>query len=291
MTKPILMAMGFLLAVFLGLPVSAAESGGEKAAAAASPDDSVRAKALLDRAVRHYRENGDKALSAFSLVGEFIDGDLYVYVVGEDGMMQASGGPSTVLVGRDVRQVTDAAGKLLFKEIIEGANKNGGGSVEYRWLNRDHGKVERKVAYYRKEGKAIIAVGYYIPRAAPQAAISLLDRAVAAIKKDGKASIARFSDMNGGFIEDDLYVFVVGLDDRVMHAHGAMPRLIGRNVGDLKDNQGKPIIQQMIDIVKNRGRGELQYSWQNPVTGKQERKTTYLQRVDGYLVAVGHYER
>lgn len=173
--------------------------------------------------------------------------------------------------------------------MIEAARQKGGGAVEYRWLNREHGKVERKVAHYRQVGDAIVAVGYYVPRGAPQEARALLQRAVEATTGDARAAMARFNDMNGGFVEDDLYVFVVGLKDRIMHAHGTMPRLIGRDVGELRDVEGKPIIRQMIDIVIAKGKGELQYTWPNPVTGKPERKTTYLQRVDGYLVAVGHY--
>lgn len=293
MTKPThpLLIIVFLLLALAGVPASAAEGHTKESVVASSTDDAVRAQALLDRAVEHYRANGEKAFAAFSRAGEFIDGDLYVYVLGEEGVMKASGGPSITLVGRDVRNVKDAEGKLLFKEMFEGATAQGGGSIEYRWLNRKHGKVERKVTYYRKAGSVIIAVGYYIPHASQQAARALLTRSAEAMAKNAEEAIAHFNDVNGGFIEDDLYVFVVGLNDKIMYAHGATPRLVGRNVEDLRDVDGKPIVRQMIDIVKAKGSGKLQYTWANPVTNRKERKTTYLQRVDRYLVAVGHYER
>jgi cytochrome c len=278
-----------LLMMLVDGPASGAEGQPDRAVVASSADDALRAQALLDRAVKHYRANGEKALATFSLVGEFMDGDLYVYVVGEDGVLQASGGPSVTLVGRDVRNVKDAGGTLLFNEMLDGAMLRGEGSVAYRWLNREHGKVERKVAYYRKVGNVIVAVGYYIPRAAPQAAKALLARSNDAMANNAKEAIARFNDINGGFIEDDLYVFVVGMEDKIMYAHGAMPRLIGRKVDNMNDINGKPVIRQMIDIVKAKGSGELQYTWLNPVTLRQERKTTYMRRVDRYLVAVGHY--
>lgn len=293
MTNPIqaLIVICLSLTALAGIPASAAEGDTANALSTPSSDDGTRAKALLDRAVAHYQANGEKALAAFSRAGEFVDGDLYVYVVGNNGTMQASGGPSIILVGHDVNNLKDAEGKLFIKEMMDGAKIQGGGAVEYRWLNREHGKVERKVTQYRKVGDVIVAVGYYIPRAAQQEAKALLKRATEVMTKDATAAIVRFNDMNGGFTEDDLYVFVVGLKDRIMHAHGSMPRLIGRNADDLRDVNGKPIIRQMIDIVKAKGSGELQYTWPNPVTHKKERKTTYLQRVDGYLVAVGHYER
>lgn len=293
MTKPNhpLLIIVFLLLALAGMPASAAEDHAKESVVASSTGDAVRAQALLDRAVEHYRANGEKAFAAFSRAGEFIDGDLYVYVLGEEGVMKASGGPSITLVGRDVRNIKDAEGKLLFKEMFEGAMTQGGGAINYRWLNRKHGKVERKVAYYRKAGSVIIAVGYYIPHASQQAARALLTRSAEAMAKNAEEAIAHFNDVNGGFIEDDLYVFVVGLNDKIMYAHGATPRLIGRNVEDLRDVDGKPIVRQMIDIVKAKGSGKLQYTWANPVTNRKERKTTYLQRVDRYLVAVGHYER
>jgi len=282
-------ALCMSLVMLLGGPAAAADGQSGKAPAAPAAADAQRAQALLERAVKHYRANPEKALVAFSLVGDFMDGDLYVYVVGEDGVLRASGGPSVTLVGRDVRQVQDAGGTLLFKDMLDGAKLRGEGSIAYRWLNREHGKVERKVAYYRKVGDAIVAVGYYMPRAAPQAAKALLSKSVDAMTSNPKEAIVRFNDMNGGFIEDDLYVFVVGIDDKIMYAHGAMPRLIGRKVDNLHDVDDKFVVREMIDIVKTKGSGELQYTWLNPVTLRQEHKTTYLQRVDGYLVAVGHY--
>lgn len=263
MTPPsaALIAALMSLAVFAGAPASAADSAKSTPSSASAPDDLKRAQAFLDRAVAHYQANDKNALAAFSRIGDFVDGDLYVYVVGADGTMVASGGPSITLVGRDVRNLKDTEGKLFIVEMMEGARTKGGGSVDYRWLNREHGKVERKVAHYRQVGDAIIAVGYYVPRGAPQEARALLQRAVAATTSDPAAAIARFNDMNGGFVEDDLYVFVVGLKDKVMHAHGAMPRLIGRDAGELRDVNGKPIIRQMIDIVTAKGAGELQYVW------------------------------
>ena len=270
------------------LLASAADKPMEPFVSSESKDDALRAQALLDKAVTYYNANSKDALAEFSLVGKFIDGDLYVYVVSEDGVMLASGGPSVALVGRNVRKFKDVDGKELFAEILDGAKKNGGGKVEYRWLNREHGKVEHKVTYYRKVSDVIVAVGYYIPRGASQAAKTLLARAVEAIKNDPEDAIARFDDMNGGFVEDDLYVFVVGIKDGVMHAHGAMPKLIGRKVDNLLSDDGKPIIRQMINIAKAKVRGELSYTWPNPVTGLHEHKTTYLQRVGDYLVAVGY---
>ena len=279
------------LLVVLAVPCAlAADNPGVKnPARALVPDEPARARELLDTAVKYYRDKGKQAFAAFSRADQFVDGNLYVFAIGDDGILQASGGPSAIFLGRDVRNLKDVDGKLFIRELLDGAKAKGSGQVEYRWLNREHGKEERKVAYYRKVGETTLAVGYYIPHASPQAAKDLLARAVEAMEKDPKLAMSQFNSMNGGYNEDDLYVFVVGINDRIMHAHGSIPRLIGRNVSDMRDINGKHLLPQMIDIVTSKGGGELKYVWPNKVTGKQEQKTTYLRRVGEYLVAVGHY--
>ncbi|HCL3893816.1 TPA: calcium channel protein, partial [Pseudomonas aeruginosa] len=43
--------------------------------------EAERATRLLDKAVAHYKANGESAFAAFSRQGVFVDGELYVYVV------------------------------------------------------------------------------------------------------------------------------------------------------------------------------------------------------------------
>ncbi len=73
---------GCLMLLCLG-PVLAATAPGDEASAA---------RALLEKAVAYYHEQGDKAFAAFSRQGEFIDQDRYVFVVDTRGVMLASGG-------------------------------------------------------------------------------------------------------------------------------------------------------------------------------------------------------
>lgn len=278
-----------VLAIVAPLPIAVAASPGASEPNAEQQDDSVRAKALLERAVVRLKEQGERALATFSRAGEFTDGDLYVYVLGSDGVLLASGGASFNFIGRSMLDYKDPDGKKLFQEILEGAKTKGSGRIEYRWLNLQRGSVERKVTYYQAVDNRIAAVGYYVPRATPEQAKAILWRAVDELKRHGEEAFPRFNDINGGFVQDDTYVFVVGIKDMHMYAHGAMPRLVGRNVAELTDAKDKLIIRQMMDIVKSKGEGSLDYQWRNPVTGKIEKKRTYLQRVGDYMIGVGYY--
>jgi len=252
-------------------------------------DEARRAEALLQRAVMHLRAHDAKALADFSVTGKFADKDLYVYVLGSDGILQASGGASFHMIGRNVLDYRDPDGKPLFAEILAGARRSGGGLIHYRWLNPQRGTVEPKTAYYQAVDERIVAVGYYAPRATPEQAMSILWRAVDELQRKGSAAFAAFNDLNGGFVRDDTYVFVVGIQDRRMHAHGANPRLVGRKVAELKDAEGKPIIAEMLQIMAATEEGSLDYKWRNPVTGAIESKRTFLRRVGDYMVGVGYY--
>jgi cytochrome c len=72
-----------------------------------------QARGLLDQAVLTFQAKGpEQALAAFNdRNGEFVHGQYYIFVLGEDGTMQASSGPSASLVGLNGGELKDAAGK------------------------------------------------------------------------------------------------------------------------------------------------------------------------------------
>ena len=259
-------------------------------ALAASPDAEARqAQGLLAKAVAHYKDKKDLALGAFSRQGEFITGDFYVYVLDTKGTLLASGGSSALLIDRNVADMKDAVGKPFFREMLATAEAKGSGSVEYRWLNRKDRKIERKVAFFEKVGDRIVAVGYYLPHGSAAQAKSLLERAATAVKDDPKKAYAAFNDLNGSYIEDDLYVFVIGIDDGRFMAHGATPPLIGTSALSLTDINGKEFVRDMLSIVKNKDQGQIDYAWRNAVTGKVDKKHSYLRKVGNVVVGVGYY--
>lgn len=278
----------FLLTCCLGMLLAAISV--VHAADGAPVADAARVHDLLDRAVARFEKDGELAFGAFSRPGEFVTEDLYIYVVGMDGVMQISGGPSLILVGRDISDLRDAEGKPFVREILDTARAGRPGNVEYRWLNRQHARIERKVAYFRPVGDRVFVAGYYLPRASAEQAKALLWRAVHELKQEGSKAFAAFNDLNGGFVQDDLYVFVVSTDDGRMRAHGATPRLIGKDVSGLKDTDGKPVVAPMLLSAKTKSEGEVDYLWLNPVTRKTERKRSFFVRVDKYIVAVGSYQ-
>lgn len=280
-----------ILAAVLGTALNTMSLHAENAAPRGEQERSavVRTQALLDRAEQHLRDKGEQALATFSQSGAFQDGDLYVYVLHTDGRLIASGGSSAALIGRNVRDMTDSDGRHFFREMLDGAKSGGTGTVEYRWYNPARNRAELKVATYRAIGDRILVVGYYAPNASVELAKSLLWRAVHELKVHGDRAFERFNTLNGGFVQDDLYVFVVGLEDELVYAHGGSPRQVGRKAGDLVDAKGKYFIREMIALAKSKGEGDVHYAWRNPANLKVENKHSYIVRVGKYLVGAGAY--
>jgi len=258
-------------------------------AAGDEAQEAPAAKALLEKAVARYRQEGDKALAEFSRQGEFVDGERYVFVTDTNGIMLASGGPSVVLIGRDVSSVLDPELQKSFKQVLQTPESAGVQQAEYRWQNWADGKIERKRVYFQRVANRVLAVGYYLPRAAPAQAKALLDKASKALVADEKGTLDAINSLKGGFLQDDLYVFVVNTDTKRYVAHGTNLRLVNTDFSKVKDPEGKPVGLPMLEILKKQSEGEYEYRWRNPVTSKIEHKHAYMRKVGNFLVAVGYY--
>lgn len=262
---------------------------GQAQAADTEKADSQAAIALLEKALAYYHENGDKAFAAFSRQGEFVDKDRYVFVLDTKGVMLASGGPSSALIGRDVSETLGPDLQKTFKDALKVPEGNGIQQAEYRWQNWADGKIERKHVYYQRVGQRILAVGYYLPRASAEQAMALLNKAAADLAKDEKGTLSAINSLKGGYLQDDLYVFVVDLNTRRYVAHGTNLRLINTDFSKISDPEGKPVGEPMLALMAGQDYGEYDYRWKNPVTGKVEDKHAYLKKVGHFLVAVGYY--
>lgn len=121
-------------------------------------------------------------------------------------------------------------------------------------------------------------------------ATAMVKKGVAFIKANGKEKgHAEISNKKGQFNDRDLYLVVYGLDGTV-HAHGANERLIGKNVIDLKDIDGKPYVQERVDLAKSKGTFWQDYKFTNPTTKKIEAKAVYCEKLEDAVVCGGIYK-
>jgi cytochrome c len=115
------------------------------------------------------------------------------------------------------------------------------------------------------------------------------ENAAVFVKENGKEkAFAEFNNPNGQFTKGDLYIFAVDFNG-VQLANGGNPKLVGMNTMEMKDQNGILLTKEMLNIVKTKGSGWVDYSWVNPATKKVQGKTTYVKRIEGndYFVACG----
>jgi cytochrome c len=121
-------------------------------------------------------------------------------------------------------------------------------------------------------------------------AIAMVKKGVTFIKASGKdKGYAEISNKQGQFIDRDLYLVVYGLDGTV-RAHGANEKMIGKNLIELKDIDGKPFVKERVELAQAKGTFWQDYKFTNPVTKKIEPKSMYCEKLEDAVVCGGIYK-
>ena len=118
---------------------------------------------------------------------------------------------------------------------------------------------------------------------------TLVRKAVAYVKYLGKEkAIAEINKPRGMFDKGEVYVFAYDLQG-VMLAHPKNPALIGKNLYNVPDTQGKLFRKEIVEKVKAKGSGWVDYTYWNPETIELEHKTTYYQNEGDIIICCGVY--
>jgi signal transduction histidine kinase len=121
-------------------------------------------------------------------------------------------------------------------------------------------------------------------------AIAMVKRVIQYMKVNGKEkTIAEVNNINGQFRDRDLYITINTLD-MVTLAHGANPKMQGKNLIDLQDADGKYFMRERQQLVKKSGKGWQDYKFVNPVTKQIEPKAMYFERYEDVVINCGIYK-
>ncbi|HXS52439.1 MAG TPA: cache domain-containing protein [Usitatibacter sp.] len=115
---------------------------------------------------------------------------------------------------------------------------------------------------------------------------AMLDRAVAEMKKDSNAAIAKFNKGEDGFRDRDLYVFCA-TPDGITTAH---PTHVGTNLKTLKDKKGKAFGAEMFKVAREGRVSRVTYMWPKPGSDTPVAKVTYVTKVAHQICGVGYYK-
>ncbi len=117
-------------------------------------------------------------------------------------------------------------------------------------------------------------------------AIAMVRRVQEKFKKEGPD--ATFKAINAkAWVDRDLFPWVYRLSDGTNMANALFPAVRGKQLIDLKDQDGKFIAQEWIRIATNSPyRGWSNYRWPNPVTNTVDDNSAWIERMGDYLVGV-----
>ena len=122
-------------------------------------------------------------------------------------------------------------------------------------------------------------------------ATAMVRRVQQKFKKEGpEAAFRAINNKEPGFADRDLYPFVTELTGLCV-ANGVTPAVRGKNLLDLKDQDGKFMIQEFVRTASTAPEhGWVDYRWLNPVTKTIEDKSAWIERMGNYFVGVGVYK-
>lgn len=232
----------------------------------------------------------DKAMNAFTHGRDFIRGELYIFVYDTNGFEYANGQDER-FVWKNLIDLRDNFGTYIIREILKTA-KSGGGWVTYQWRNATKNSY---VMPFRKDGKDfVIGAGYY-PHSKRDVVIGLVRAATSyfndIVVNKGFLVDEVFSTLSypaGRFVMGDLYLYAVDFNGQMM-ANGDRPGLIGTNVWEVRDSEGKFVNQEIINRLKKSDEGVwVEYRSKNAT------KSTYAEKVEDltgrqYFIACGYY--
>ena len=121
-------------------------------------------------------------------------------------------------------------------------------------------------------------------------AVKMVEDAAEYAKRHGKESALRELNKEfGRFNKGEMYVFAYS-DRGIGLAMPANPKLVGKNLLDIPDAEGKLFRRDILRVANTDGSGWVDYAHKNPKTGKIDLKTTYVMKYGDMILGCGIYK-
>lgn len=119
---------------------------------------------------------------------------------------------------------------------------------------------------------------------------AIVKKVVAFIQQSGtEAAYKEITGKTGKFNDRDLYAVVYQLDGKVL-AHGANDKLVGKDLRDAQDVDGKFFVRERIERAQKESSFWQDYKFVNPQSKKVEAKQMYCERLNETAVCAGVYK-
>ncbi len=299
-----------LLLTLLTAPVAAQTPCDSHAGRLADLNTREQLKHFVHCAAAHVEAVGWQQAALDFESSDWQDESVYLFA-GADGaifFIVGSGLPA----GTDMTGVQDSDGVRIIREMERIATNFGEGYVYYRYENRVSGLEASEVAFVKqmeRDGAPALIGANYQPTATHGTCSPDTVRATLVYtERDVErfvACAAHYLQQHGlqalhDFEHDErwnagpTYLFLYDLESAFAVANAGQPQVVGTIRDAASYAEGRvPVVPEMQRILASHDDGYVYYSFRNPATDEEGRKTTYVRRVfiDGraYILAAGLY--
>jgi cytochrome c len=120
-------------------------------------------------------------------------------------------------------------------------------------------------------------------------AVAMVKKTVALIKADGPQKAYAEIDKGGPFVNGEVYAVVQGFDGTTL-AHATNSKLIGKNMSDVQDVDGKYFAKDMGNLGRKEASFWYEFKFVNPATKKIQPKQMYCESLSQTIVCAGVYK-
>ena len=285
--------------IFLAAMLVPGASTSPAATTSSNPDQAYENKdtrdlvVLVNDAADFVRARGEAAFTELGASGSrWRQDDSYIFILDPRGNMLVH--PDPALEGMNTIDLKDVNGKPIVRGLIDAVTAfpdKHEAWYHYEW-RAPTGLLPRwKSSYVRlvtaPSGKQyVVGAGMYNERMEKAFVVDIVNDAAGQIEKNPDAAFALFHDPRGPYLVKNAYIFVVK-PDGVETVNPAFANLEGVNLAGWKDTQGKYAIREMLDVVKTKGSGWVNYMWPKPGESVSTQKSAYVTRAkmgDGWVV-------
>jgi len=136
----------------------------------------------------------------------------------------------------------------------------------------------------------LFCINFVVAADTPADAVSMVEKGLSYLDKNGKdALINEINNKNPDFIKGDIYLYVRAIDGAIL-AHPVNPKLIGKNMLELPDADGKLYRKEILNLAKTKGKGWVDYRYNNPISKNVENKSTYIVKSGDIILEAGIYK-
>ncbi len=243
----------------------------------------AQAKRLVNNAIKHFM-NVDITQACYDFIYNpaWRKGELYVFLIDENGICLAQGDDSE-LIWKNLSKLKTFDKLPLIDQMLSSKK---GRILGYMWNNS---YMTSYVKSIKKNGSKFILGAGFFPQNSAYTVKIMVASAVAHFYAHGKEETFNLiSQYDGPFRKGNIYTFAYDFDGFCV-ANGRNPAIVGQNLIDAKDSKGFHYIKNHIKIGKDKGKGWSSYYWLRSF------KKTYVMKVvdpetkKAYVIGSGYH--